>query len=255
MHTISVRGVTLGAGRPKIIVPLCETAAPALAAEAARLAAAGAELVEWRVDAMDGARDTAALLEAAPAVRAALGDVPLLATCRTRAEGGAGVPAGAAYGDLCRALCASGCIDLIDLELSAGDALLAELIGEAHRRGVVTVLSSHDFSATPPRAEMVDRLCRMQALGADIAKLAVMPQSRRDVAELLAATAEMTELHPQTPVITMSMGPLGLISRLAGEAFGSAATFAAAGHTSAPGQPPLDKAAALLDGLHGLYTL
>lgn len=255
MHTITIRGVTLGAGRPKIIVPLCEAAPRALAGEAARLAAAGAQLVEWRVDAMDGARDTAAILTAAPAVRQALGDVPLLATCRTRDEGGAGEGSRADYADLCRALCASGCIDLIDLELSAGQPLLTELIAAAHRQGVAAVLSSHDFAATPPRPEMVDRLCRMQALGADIAKLAVMPQNRRDVAELLAATAEMAELHPDTPVITMSMGPLGLISRLAGEAFGSAATFAAAGQTSAPGQPPLDRAAALLDALHELYTL
>lgn len=255
MQTLTIRGVTLGAGRPKIIVPLCEAVPQTLAREAARLAAAGAELVEWRVDAMDGARDTAAILAAAPAVRQALGDVPLLATCRTRAEGGTGEVSRADYAALCRGLCASGCIDLIDLELSAGQPLLTELIAAAHDHGVAAVLSSHDFAATPPRAEMVDRLCRMQVLGADIAKLAVMPRSRRDVAELLAATAEMAELHPDTPVITMSMGPLGLISRLAGEAFGSAATFAAAGQTSAPGQPPLDKAVALLDALHELYTL
>ena len=73
----------------------------------------------------------------------------------------------------------------------------------------------------------------MQALGADIAKLAVMPRSRQDVAALLAVTAEMAELHPQTPVITMSMGAPGQISRVAGGAFRSAATFAAAGSTSA----------------------
>ncbi len=42
-------------------------------------------------------------------------------------------------------------------------------------------------------------------------------QSRTDVLELLAATAEMADLHPETPVITMSMGTLGAVSRLAGE--------------------------------------
>ena len=49
----------------------------------------------------------------------------------------------------------------------------------------------------------------MQQAGADLPKLAVMPRSRTDVLELLAATAEMTDLHPETPVITMSMGALG----------------------------------------------
>ena len=45
-----------------------------------------------------------------------------------------------------------------------------------------------------------------------------MPQSRADVLELLAATAEMADRHPETPIITMSMGALGVVSRLSGEA-------------------------------------
>ena len=45
-----------------------------------------------------------------------------------------------------------------------------------------------------------------------------MPQSRADVLELLAATAEMADRHPETPIITMSMGALGAVSRLSGEA-------------------------------------
>ena len=89
----------------------------------------------------------------------------------------------------------------------------------------------------------------MQQAGADLPKLAVMPQSRADVLELLAATAEMTDHHPETPVITMSMGPLGAVSRLCGEAFGSAMTFANPGTASAPGQVGLDVVNAVLDSL------
>ena len=66
---------------------------------------------------------------------------------------------------------------------------------------------------------------------------------------LLAATAEMTDHHPETPVITMSMGPLGAVSRLCGEAFGSAMTFANPGTASAPGQVGLDVVNAVLDSL------
>ena len=66
---------------------------------------------------------------------------------------------------------------------------------------------------------------------------------------LLAATAEMTDHHPETPVITMSMGALGAVSRLCGEAFGSAMTFANPGTASAPGQVGLDVVNAVLDSL------
>ena len=90
----------------------------------------------------------------------------------------------------------------------------------------------------------------MQRAGADLPKLAVMPQSRTDVLELLAATAEMADRHPETPIITMSMGALGAVSRLAGEAFGSAMTFANPGQASAPGQVSLEVVNEVLDALH-----
>ena len=90
----------------------------------------------------------------------------------------------------------------------------------------------------------------MQQAGADLPKVAVMPQSRIDVLELLAATAEMADQHPETPVITMSMGALGAVSRLAGETFGSAMTFANPGQVSAPGQVSLNIVNEVLDALH-----
>ena len=92
-------------------------------------------------------------------------------------------------------------------------------------------------------------MVQMQQAGADLPKLAVMPRSRTDVLTLLAATAEMADCHPDTPVITMSMGALGAVSRLCGEAFGSAMTFANPGTASAPGQVPLDVVNAVLDSL------
>ena len=83
---------------------------------------------------------------------------------------------------------------------------------------------------------MVRRLLFMQdELGADILKIAVMPQSRADVLSLLAATEEASRRAHQ-PVVTMSMGPLGVVSRVCGQSFGSAATFGSAKSASAPGQ-------------------
>ena len=80
----------------------------------------------------------------------------------------------------------------------------------------------------------------MQELGADIAKYAVMPNSELDVLTLLSATIIMKKNHSNTPVITMSMGKLGAISRVCGSLSGSAVTFGTAGHASAPGQLPAD---------------
>ena len=72
----------------------------------------------------------------------------------------------------------------------------------------------------------------------DIAKLAVMPVSRGDVLRLLEVSVRMHENFADRPFITMSMGKLGGISRLAGSFDGSAITFATCGRASAPGQIP-----------------
>ena len=92
---------------------------------------------------------------------------------------------------------------------------------------------------------------RMAELGCDIAKIAVMPQTPRDVLTLLSATEQMHTSHPEIPIITMSMGQLGLVSRLCGEVFGSALTFGAAGQASAPGQAPVQALRQVLNLLHG----
>jgi 3-dehydroquinate dehydratase-1 len=252
MAIVEIRGVALGSGLPKVIVPLCETTPGALLQQAKALAESDADLVEWRVDALGSARDSSVILALLPDIRAALGEKPLLATCRTVRDGGAGTSEPDAYCALCRALCESGQIDLIDIELSAGIEAVHTLIAAAHTNHVSCIVSSHDFSATPAQQAMVDRMRRMQALGADIAKLAVMPRDRGDVAALLAATAEMADHHTETPVITVSMGKLGVISRVACEAFGSAATFASTGHASAPGQPSLEQTCAGLSCLHSI---
>ena len=76
-----------------------------------------------------------------------------------------------------------------------------------------------------------------------------MPQSRKDVLTLLSATEEM-DRRTTRPLITMSMGPVGMISRLCGEVFGSALTFGSVGKASAPGQVNANDLAGVLKLIH-----
>jgi len=77
-----------------------------------------------------------------------------------------------------------------------------------------------------------------------------MPESAEDVLTLLSATNEMFKKYADRPIVTMSMGPLGVISRMSGEIFGSSMTFGAVGQVSAPGQIPVEQLATALDILH-----
>ena len=86
--------------------------------------------------------------------------------------------------------------------------------------------------------------------GADVVKLAVMPQNMWDVLHLLEETNRFHENHPDHPLITMSMGAKGGISRVSGEFFGSCVTFGAGGQASAPGQLPVKQLEEILHILH-----
>ena len=142
------------------------------------------------------------------------------------------------YRDILLDTISTGCFDLVDAEVSRGDELMKALAVASRQSGVKLLASCHNFNSTPPKEDIVQLLCKMQELGADIVKYAVMPTCERDVLTLLDATLTMKEEHPNTPVITMSMGRLGAISRICGELFGSCLTFATAGNASAPGQLP-----------------
>ena len=144
----------------------------------------------------------------------------------------------------------SGYADLIDVEVITGDEIVKQIIESAHAAGVKVVASNHDFFKTPDKDEIVSRLRKMQDLGADIPKIAVMPQNRKDVLTLLAATEEMSGTYADRPIITMSMAGTGVISRLCGEVFGSALTFGAAKKASAPGQMGVNDLSTVLGLLH-----
>lgn len=250
MKTVTLRGVELGAGAPKIIVPIVGESREEILAQAAGLPGLPLDLAEWRADFYEDALDLPKALDTLKALRAALGDIPLLFTFRTRKEGGAREASPEAYQALTIAAARSGDADAVDVEIFSGDGLVREVIAAAHAAGAAVVGSSHDHEKTPPQEELAARLRRAQELGADLPKLAVTPRSRADVLTLLSATEEMVRRWADRPVITMSMGPQGTVSRLCGEVFGSAATFGTAGRASAPGQIPVEELRQALDVLH-----
>lgn len=233
---VEVRGIRIGEGIPKICVPIVEKTREGILAAAEAFDKTALDIVEWRADWFDGVFDFAQVEEVLKGLRGLLGGIPVLFTFRTAGEGGEKEIETDAYTTLNTQAAATGLVDLVDVELFTGDEVVKEIVEAAHVCGVKVVASSHDFAGTPAKAEIVSRLCRMQELGADIPKIAVMPRNKEDVLTLLDATREMAEEHADRPIITMSMNGTGLISRLCGEVFGSALTFGTAGKASAPGQ-------------------
>lgn len=252
MQSISVRGVKIGEGRPKIVVPIVAVSADEILADAAAIVHAGAEVIEWRADFYEDVRNIHELDRTLNALRTAIGEIPLIFTIRTSAEGGKIEISDEDYAALLTAAAQNGNADFIDVELFRCGPAIADLVSTLKSKNALTILSNHDFHATPAKDEIVSRLRRMQEVGGDVLKIAVMPQNKADVLTLLSATEEMSG-SCEHPLITMAMGGLGCISRLAGEIFGSSMTFGTVGKASAPGQIPIDGLKNCLDEIHQSY--
>lgn len=250
MNTVKVRDIEIGAGAPKIIVPIVGKTKDEIITEAKTFDSIPVDVVEWRSDWFEGVFDFAQVKDVLTDLREVLGNTPILMTFRTSKEGGEKAIDDKAYAELNLNAAKSGLVDLIDVEIFTGDAVVREIIDGAHAAGVKVVASNHDFHKTPAKSDIIYRLRKMQDMGADIPKIAVMPQNKRDVLTLLAATEEMVTDYADRPVITMSMAGTGVISRLCGEVFGSSMTFGAAGKASAPGQMGVNDLNTVLGLLH-----
>ena len=250
MNTVKVRNIEIGAGIPKICVPIVGVTREEILAAAETIKSTKADVVEWRVDWYEDIFDFAKTEETMKALREVLGETPILFTFRTSKEGGEKSIETETYVELNENAAKTGLVDLVDVEAFTGDDAVKAVVETAHANGVKVIASNHDFHKTPAKDEIVSRLRKMQELGADIPKIAVMPQNKKDVLTLLSATEEMASEYADRPIITMSMAGTGLISRLCGEVFGSALTFGAVGKASAPGQIGIHELKQVLDIIH-----
>ena len=204
---------------------------------------AGADLLEWRLDAV--AEDAGAIDN----IRAILKECPAPAVATIRAEAEGGTWAGE-EADRVAIIEAMGTSDdpprYIDVELGAwkSSANLRQkvLLATEHERQVrdVTsglILSSHEFSGRP--ADLIARLADMVEVDAcAVAKIVWRARSIRDNLEAFDLLAQRAK-----PMIALCMGEFGLMSRILAPKFGGFLTFAAAevGGGTAPGQPTIDQ--------------
>lgn len=246
MKICQVRQLTIGEGKPKICVPVVETTTEKIIQQIQELQ--NCDLIELRIDFYENIHDLKQVHELLLQVRQQT-NLPLLLTYRSLKEGGHIQLNDQEHLSLVQTACQSGCIDIVDIELESGNMLVYQLVEIAHQNHVKVLMSYHDFEKTPAVMEMKERLEKMEIMGADICKIAVMPFSYKDVIQLLNTTMEMSQRLTR-PLVTMSMGKIGKITRIVGELVGSSITFASVGQSSAPGQLTLEDMQTLLEVIH-----
>ncbi len=185
----------------------------------------GADILELRID----------LLNADPAQSLRylkkLG-LPVIITNRMKQEGGACASSeDNRIGTLVSLLPLA---DAVDIELCAEKRDI--VVNKARSAGKQVIISTHDFMRTPGFDIMMGIIEESFEAGADIAKLAVMPDSLEDVLTLFDVT-----LHAKGAVCTIAMGEKGRHSRVIAPIYGSVMTYGYVDRATAPGQLRVDE--------------
>ncbi len=225
----------------KTIVPItAKTKEQALAQAQVIANTADADLAEFRIDLLSFASDTKQVIALGHELKKILGNKPMIATIRTKNEGGQLEISDVDYGKTYQAYLKNPFMDWLDVEMFRDQKVVSEIVQKAHQKKVLIVMSNHDFQKTPSQDEIEKRLLKQDQMGADVLKIAVMPKSKQDVFTLMNATLKVSQ-QTTKPLLTMSMGQLGTISRVATANMGGSYSFGMIGQASAPGQIDVTK--------------
>jgi 3-dehydroquinate dehydratase-1 len=248
--TVKVKGKTVGGKRTLICVPLAAQDYYSLIMQAMELKKLNPDIIEWRVDYYDDCTDKETVLSLLNELRNILGDIPILYTLRTVEEGGMAKISNKLRREIIEESIESGFVDLVDVELSNDIEFIKDMRDLTLANGTKLILSYHNFKETPGEDEIIKKLVKGEEYDSDIVKLAVMPNSKDDVLTLMKAVNEAGKIL-NIPIIAISMGEEGQITRIACRSMGSAVTFAVGSNPSAPGQIGYNEIKRILYTLEG----
>ncbi|MGP1442276.1 MAG: type I 3-dehydroquinate dehydratase [Anaerovoracaceae bacterium] len=254
MKTFRVHDMEIGTGMPKICVPIIEDNHKSILKQADCIMRSPADIVEWRADFYRGNMGKYPLCKLLKQLHDRLPGKALLFTYRSVSEGGKGTAECREYAAICRRAVDTGFIDLIDVEYSMEWETVRHITSYAQQRGIRVISSLHNFNMTPPNQDLYKSFADMKKSGADVVKIAVMPQNPKDVLRLTSVALEASEMKASVPVVAVSMSGMGVSSRITGEIFNSAISFASVGRTSAPGQLEADSLDSMMIDIHRQLT-
>lgn len=229
--------ITLSNNQARVCVPVMGKITEEVLQQLKSVVEMEPDIIEWRGDFFE-TDNNEGYLNVLKQMKDVNGNIPVIFTIRTDSEGGNKKIGWNEYCDLCLFIAEKGKefnVEFVDVEVFKDDKA-NELINSLHEKGMNVIGSNHHFDKTPDKEEMVKILSTIEKSGADVCKLAVMPRDKKDVEVLIEASKE-TDEKIKAPIITMSMGELGAVTRVIPKITKTSVTFAAGVSASAPGQP------------------
>lgn len=198
-----------------------------------------ADLIEWRADFLE--KDE--ILKVAPAIFEKFAGRELLFTLRTKQEGGNIQLSDEEYVTLIKDVAHLYQPDYVDFEYFSHKEKFEEMLEFPN-----LVLSYHNFNETPEN--MMEILSELTSLTPKTVKVSVMAHREQDVLDLMNYTRGFKTLNPEQEFVTISMGKVGKISRIASDLTGSSWSFASLDEATAPGQISLSNMKKIRDILN-----
>ena len=223
--------------RPKICVPVMERNVSKVVRSLRLLERHDPDFIEIRFDTM---RSPSSLSEIRTATTR-----PLIATNRSKAQGGLfrGTER-ARLETLVQA--AREDFDYVDVELRTKDA--HRVVRQMKRHGAKVIVSYHSEKLTPTEERLESILVNEKRVGADVCKIVGAAKSYSDSLRCL----RFVDKHARrTKLVCLSMGRLGIPSRILSPILGGFFTFASfrTGRETAAGQIPIDELQTLYEEL------
>jgi 3-dehydroquinate dehydratase-1 len=210
----------------------------------------GADILEFRADFCTD-QNADEILSILRSLKAETG-LPILLTIRQFSEGGYFKGSGNFIGSEAERRSLYECllpeVDAIDVEVYAKE-ILDELVATAHELGKFVVLSYHNFKHTPNATKLNEIVDDAISFNADMVKIAVASSSEEDVNSLSRFTASFNK---NILLTTISMGEIGVVSRILNPFLGSCFTYGFIGEEpTTPGQIRVSQLRQLIDAFRG----
>jgi 3-dehydroquinate dehydratase type I len=146
--------------------------------------------------------------------------------------------------------------DYVDIELRTEKHLIGELVAqiERHHNRTQWIISTHDFSGTPPEGVLKKRFEACSKTGADIVKICTYAHTMEDNLRVLGLIPYAR--NKGQAIIALCMGGQGKISRVMAPLLGASWSYASLekGAESAPGQLTAEEMRLIYGLLHGTDT-
>lgn len=249
MGICEVKKVKIGEGMPKVCIPIVADEIDSIIKGFEAIKDLDFDIIEFRIDYFKEIFNDVALDELFTKIKELNITKPIIITCRTSNEGGNVEITIPEYKSLYIKALQYNIFDIYDLELKLGTNLIIDLTTLIHENDRKVLISNHDFDRMHSIDTIMERFNLMNSYNGDIYKIAMMPETIGDVLSMLEVTDWATHEFTK-PVVTMSMGQLGLMTRLVGEQFGSSITFATYDKSSAPGQINYEDVKTVLSIIH-----